>query len=154
MLSRIRDYFKAYGYWKEPFLNFEFLGRIDVKLVHETFFLKDYEINSSYYLLGKNVRDKTEAKKVFKNLTKSWKKVLSLPNDHYLTCIVVLFNSKEEFPIDNFYEEKFLLLGIRGKIVLVGGIQRENTLIFPKKIKSREAREFLNALKASIELSS
>ena len=149
MLSRLKEYFKTYGVWKEDFKDFEFFGRLEVSLVHEVFLLKDYEINSNFYLFGKRVGNRKEAESIFEKVKRNWREFITIQRDHYLSAVVLVFLSDEAFSVEELYSEKFLWFGIKGKVVFVGGVLKSD-LRFPKKVKDREVGRFLDFLKASI----
>jgi hypothetical protein len=153
LLENLKKTFSRWGYWKENFRGYLFAGGIQTKLVHETFFLKDYEISSNFYVFGKETSAEMEAD--FLKFVKESRKFIEIPSDHFLSCLVLIFLSKEknESLIEKFYREKFLWFGIRGKLVFVGGVFDGKTLKFPKDVKDKNVLKFLNFLKASIESS-
>jgi hypothetical protein len=107
----LRDYFQNYGKWFEPFGDYLFLGEVQIKTVHTTFFMKDYELNSFFYLVG--VEKVENPKKEFEGFVKFTRRLLKTPPDHYLSTFVLLaFGGKFE-PL---VKRKSLWLGLKGKV--------------------------------------
>ena len=153
MLSeKFRDFFKENGTWQEPFRDYLFFGKFTVKTVHETLFLKDYEIASNFHVLGKEVKNQPEAEKHFENFLKDSEEILEIPPDHYLSSFALILVSEEEIDVSSFFKRKFLWFGLRGKVVNFGCSLSKNGLKFPKKAE-KESPEFVKFLKSSFKAS-
>jgi hypothetical protein len=110
-LSRLREYFQSCGKWLEPFENYLFLGEVQVKTVHTTFFMKDYELNSFFYLLGIEKVENPEEE--FERFVRFTRKLLKTPPEHYLSTFVLLSFGGEFKPL---VKRKSLWLGFKGKV--------------------------------------
>jgi hypothetical protein len=111
LLSRLREYFETYGRWVEPFENYLFLGEVQVKTVHTTFFMKDYELNSFFYLLGVERVESPEEE--FERFIGFTRKLLKTPPEHYLSTFVLLSFGGNFEPL---VRERSLWLGFRGRV--------------------------------------
>ena len=111
LLSRLRGYFKTYGKWVEPFEDYLFLGEVQVKTVHTTFFMKDYELNSFFYLVGVERVENPEEE--FDRFIRFTQKLLKTPPEHYLSTFILLSFGGEFKPL---VKRKSLWLGFKGKI--------------------------------------
>ena len=150
MLSeKFREFFKENGTWQEPFRDYLFFGKFTVKTVHETLFLKDYEIVSNFFILGKKVRNLQEAENSFKNFLKDSEEILEVPPDHYLSSFALILISEKEIDVSSFFKRKFLWFGLKGKVINFGCSLSENGLKFPKRAK-KESPEFVKFLKSSL----
>ncbi len=150
MLSeKLKKFFSENGTWQEPFRDYLFFGKFTVKTVHETFFLKDYEIVSNFYVLGKKVKNLQEVEISFKKFLEDSEKLLEIPPDHYLSSFALILISEEEIDISKFFRRKFLWLGIKGKVVKFGCSLSKNGLKFPKRAE-KESPEFVKFLKSSL----
>ncbi len=151
MLSeKLKEFFKEHGSWQEPFRDYLFFGKFTVKTVHETLFLKDYEIVSNFYVLGKEVKNQQEAEKSFKNSMKDSEKLLEIPPDHYLSSFALILFPEEEINVSTFFKRKFLWFGLRGKVVNFGCSLSKNGLNFPKRTE-KESLEFIKFLKSTLK---
>jgi len=149
-LENLRKTFEEWGFWRENFGDYLFVGKIQASLVHETFFLKDYEIRSNFYVFGKEVPD-GEVEVAFLRFVKDSEKLVEIPEDHFLSCLVLICLSGSKKSVEGLYREKFLWFGLKGKIAFVGSTFDGKSLTFPAKIKDKNVRKFLDFLKASTE---
>ena len=151
MLSeKFRKFFTENGTWQEPFRDYLFFGKFTVKTVHETLFLKDYEIVSNFYVLGKEVRNLQEAENSFKKFLKDSDELIEVPTDHYLSSFALILLSEKEIDVSKLFKRKFLWLGIKGKIVKFGCNLFRNGLKFPQKVE-KELPEFVKFLKSTLK---
>ncbi len=150
MLNRgLRETFKKFGQWQEPFSNYAFYGKLTTKIVHETLFLKDYEIVNSYYVFGKNVKNQEEAEEVFSKFLKESQNFLEVPPDHYLSCMALILTSNQEIDVSRFFKKEFIWLGIKGKVVKFAVYLSSDGLKIPLKAE-KEAPEFVKFLKKTL----
>jgi len=145
--DKLRKFFTENGVWQEPFKDYLFFGKFTVKTVHETLFLKDYEIISNFYIFGKEVKNQREAENLFKTFLRDSKKLIEIPPDHYLSSVALILSSDEEIDVSNLFNRKFLWLGIRGKVVKFGCNLSKSGVKFPKRAE-KETPEFVEFLKS------
>ncbi|RUM43677.1 MAG: hypothetical protein DSY35_03105 [Desulfurobacterium sp.] len=147
MKDAVREKFLKYGKLIEPFEidghRFDFFGEIQVKTVHTTFFLKDYEIISYIYVLSKNV---TLAKlslfqEEFNVLKRLARKLLKTPEGHFLsTFILLLETDRGELPekeIRELFFRKSLLFGLKGALqcAVVAVTQKGDKKVYPSEVE-------------------
>ena len=149
--SGLRETFKKFGQWQEPFGSFAFYGKLTTKIVHETLFLKDYEIVTSYYVFGKNVKNQEEAEKVFSKFLKESQNFLEVPPDHYLSCMALILTSNQEIDVSRLFKREFIWFGIKGKVVKFAVSLSSDALKIPLKAEKEapELVEFLNKIFSS-----
>lgn len=139
LLSRLRKDFKETGRWIEPFGEYLFLGELSIKTVHTTFFMKDYELNSYFYILG--VKEIKDPKSEFEKFKKFTKKLLKTPPDHYLSTFILLTFGGNFEPLT---KTKSLLFGFKGKAEWA--LYRFNGKEIEGKELSARPLSFLNSL--------
>ena|GEM_PF-1126688 len=120
MLSSLKELFKENGLWKEPYGEFDFYGLLEARLVHTTFFVKDYELLYFTHLFGKELEElnSEQLKRRFISFSKVVKEHLKTPKDHYLSTFLLFLsvrkpklNLKE---VESFYRKKSLWFGFKG----------------------------------------
>ena len=151
MLSeKFRQFFLRNGQWQEPFRDYLFFGKFIVKTVHETLFLKDYEIVSNFYVLGSEVKNQQEAERVFKKFLRDSEELIEIPQDHYLSSFALILTSEEEIDVSKLFKKKFLWLGIKGKVVKFGCSLSRTRLKFPEKAE-KDSSDFIKFLKHHLQ---
>ena len=130
MLSNLRSYFRTYGFWEEPFGSYLFFGKLEVKLVHTTFFLKDYELNSFIYLFG--VESLSEPKKCFEEFVSKTLKEFPPPPEHYLSSFVLLELKGKAPPL---FKEKSLWFGFKGRYRWGVFSLKGSSISYPKEME-------------------
>jgi hypothetical protein len=127
--------FKGRGVWKEPYGEFDFYGLLQARLIHTTFFLKDYELLYFTHLFGKGLKELRleQLKRYFEAFPEVVKGHLKAPKDHYLSTFILFFsveklklNPKE---IESFYRKKSLRLGFKG-FYQYGAVVLENGQLY------------------------
>jgi hypothetical protein len=141
LLSKARSYFKSYGTWEEPFGSYLFFGKLEVKLVHTTFFLKDYELNSYIYLFG--VESLEEPERRFADFISETLEKFPPPPEHYLSSFVLLELEGKAPPL---FREKSLWFGFRGKYRWGILSLRGSSISYPKEME--QLAKFISGFKS------
>ena len=144
MLSEIvKKKFLPYGEFMEPYLDYEFYAKLETKVVHTTFFLKDYEIRSFLYVLGKKCKEVSESSfnSIWSSFKTLCKRLLDTPPDHYLSTFLLFlevenFQDEVEKLVENAFFSKSILLGIKGSYQAGIIIYTKEKISYPQEIKS------------------
>ncbi|TCK06522.1 hypothetical protein [Phorcysia thermohydrogeniphila] len=145
MKEAVKEKFLKYGKIIEPFeidgCRFEFFGELQLRTVHTTFFMKDYEIVSYLYLLSKRLKSVNiqKAKEELELLKRLSKKLLKTPEGHYLSTFILLLEAEEaEIPEGEaraLFFKKSILFGLKGSFQCAVVITNGEREIYPKEVE-------------------
>ncbi|WP_163328582.1 hypothetical protein GFV12_04480 [Desulfurobacterium thermolithotrophum] len=147
MLSeKIKKKISPYGKFTETFIidefSFDFFAFLETNLVHTTFFIKDYEIKSYFYIFGKRFHQLylDDFKEILNISLSVSKKLLKTPEDHYLSTFIFILETEktEEKVIETIQKtliSKSIWFGLKGSYRVGFVLSFKEKLFYPEEIK-------------------
>ncbi len=134
----VKNKFQNVGEVKENFIHPLYI-KISSSIIHTTFFMKDYEINSFYHLFFAERKTLTEEmlEEETKLLFKKREAFLSIPPDHYRSTVVLVVETEKFTGSKLPSKVKHLWFGIRGSLEFLTVVVNGRTILIDSKWKER-----------------